>query len=853
VGGKATELSSLLRRGVVIPVTWVLDVGPFRELVETELPREHEPRALLKLRKPMARMERAAQARTRLLECPLPERLSRALDVLWDRLEPLAPWGLVVRASPSVEDDSTAHMAGLSGVELGVRGGPALGEAIRRLWALVFSPRALAYLAGRKARDVAMAVLIQPLVRAEVSGVMATRPPSSLHGAGWLPGEFVVNAWWGLGPRVEGGDAACDVLRVAPDGTLIDGQIAHKPAKLVPSLQGVSFDIVPPPQQDLPCLGEEQLTALAALAERLTPAGEEETEVHFAFVEGRLQVLQAQRGARQGFPPGGGAATIWSRTTVTESLSGVVTPLTMSLSEPFVEDSFRYTFERLGCSVSEEPLIAEVHGRAYLNLSVLMRMAVQIPGLDARAVVQLVGVEGAEALEKQLGEVSRRGFYSRLPVTAARQLAEQSAIGTLVERFEASQGEEERAVEEIDLAILPDDALVPRLRELRAMLGQSTRMLAVATTAYVTAHLSLEMLLRHAEGPVAGRAAQLIAAGASNLEATRPAVALAQIATIARDEPAARAVLTSGDARRIDDLPPGPTRSALFRFLVEHGHLTHLAAELMNLRWSEDAAPLLAMLTALLHGGRSGPQATAAVRARADRERAALEQRLPLVKRLLVRGLVDRCRRLAELRERARDRFLRTLALWRKGALEIDRRLQRADPSISPGAVFFCSLDELMAAMGTGRPMVAHLSKPRRLERARDLNMPDPPTTFIGAPPAFLLPPPGAALLRGVAASSGVITGRARVLRDVARDGALVQAGEILVVKSADLGLSPLFLVAGGLVTQQGGRLTQGSVVARELGLPAVAGVPSATRALRTGDLLRIDGDKGTVERLPSP
>ncbi|MCS6901595.1 MAG: PEP-utilizing enzyme, partial [Polyangiaceae bacterium] len=96
-------------------------------------------------------------------------------------------------------------------------------------------------------------------------------------------------------------------------------------------------------------------------------------------------------------------------------------------------------------------------------------------------------------------------------------------------------------------------------------------------------------------------------------------------------------------------------------------------------------------------------------------------------------------------------------------------------------------------------------------------------------------------------------TGRVRVLRDLTLEGASVEAGEILVVKSADLGLSPLFLVAGGLVTQQGGRLTQGSVVARELGLPAVAGVPSATRALRTGDLVRIDGDKGTVERFSEP
>jgi len=232
------------------------------------------------------------------------------------------------------------------------------------------------------------------------------------------------------------------------------------------------------------------------------------------------------------------------------------------------------------------------------------------------------------------------------------------------------------------------------------------------------------------------------------------------------------------------------------------------------------------------------------VRARADRERAELEPRMPLLDRLLVRGLVDRSRRLADLRERTRGHFLRTLALWRKAALEIDRRLRRVDPSLDRDAVFFCTFDELMAALGTGRPRVAHLVKPRQAERERDLKLPDPPTTFLGAPPAYLLPSASGPLLRGVA------TGRARVVHDLIRDGAQLRAGEILVVKSADLGLSPLFLVAGGLLSQQGGRLTQGSVVARELGLPAVASVPGATRNIRTGDLLRIDGDEGSVERL---
>lgn len=853
IGGQASTLASLLREGVPMPSMWVLDIGPFRDLVETELPREYSPRALLKLRKPMARMERAAQVRTRLLESPLSESLRAALDALWLRLEPLAPWGLVVRASPSIEDDSVAFSAGLSGAELGIRGGDALGSAIQRIWALVFSPRALAHLAEHKIRDVSMAVLIHPLIQATSSGVISTLPPSKLLGTAWAPGEFVLNAWWGLEPQVDGGDAACDVLRLAPDGSVIDGQIARKSTMLEGGTSRPSTVVVSADSMDIPCIREHHRAALAELVHRLSRGGADEIEVRFAIAEDQIFVLQAQRGPRQGFPPGGSAKTIWSRATVTESLSGVVSPLTMSLSEPFVEDSFRHTFEQLGCSVSEEALVADVHGRAYLNLSVLARMAVQLPGMDARSVVQLAGVDGSSALERQLIEVSRHGFYSRLPWTAARQIAEQSTIGTLVERFEAAQIEEEQAIEEIDLVILPDDALVPRLRELQKMLGRATRMLASATTAYVISYMMIERLLRSSEGTLSGRIAQIITAGAPASEAARPAVDLAQIAFIARDEPAARSVLERGDLHGLDDLPLGPTRAALFRFLVDHGYLANLAAELMNPRWNEDATPLLAMLRALLHGGRRGLQAIAEVRARADRERAALEQRISLVDRLAVRSLVERSRRLAGLRERVRNRYLHALALWRKAAIEIDRRLQRVDPSLAPGSVFFCTLDELMAALGTGRPRVDHLVKPRQIERIRDLGLADPPTTFIGAPLSFLLPTTSGSTLHGIAASSGIITGRARVLRDVVRDAPLVQAGEILVTKSADLGLSPLFLLAGGLVTQQGGRLTQGSVVARELGLPAVAGVPSATRVLRTGDLLRINGDLGTIERVSTP
>jgi pyruvate,water dikinase len=78
-----------------------------------------------------------------------------------------------------------------------------------------------------------------------------------------------------------------------------------------------------------------------------------------------------------------------------------------------------------------------------------------------------------------------------------------------------------------------------------------------------------------------------------------------------------------------------------------------------------------------------------------------------------------------------------------------------------------------------------------------------------------------------------------------------VGAGEILVSRTTDVGLTPLFLVAAAVVTELGGPLSHAAVVAREYGVPAVVSVPGATTAIKTGDRLRVDGDRGIVEKVP--
>jgi pyruvate,water dikinase len=94
-----------------------------------------------------------------------------------------------------------------------------------------------------------------------------------------------------------------------------------------------------------------------------------------------------------------------------------------------------------------------------------------------------------------------------------------------------------------------------------------------------------------------------------------------------------------------------------------------------------------------------------------------------------------------------------------------------------------------------------------------------------------------------------VIEGRARVLRGPEEIGQLMP-GEVLVVRTTDVGWTPLFLMAAGIITELGGPLSHAAIVARELGMPTVVNVAGATQILRTGDLVRLDGDRGVVERI---
>ena len=209
-----------------------------------------------------------------------------------------------------------------------------------------------------------------------------------------------------------------------------------------------------------------------------------------------------------------------------------------------------------------------------------------------------------------------------------------------------------------------------------------------------------------------------------------------------------------------------------------------------------------------------------------------------------VRFIGSRIRAMFGARETPKFTLVRALGMIRLALQASGRDLVAAGVLDDPDDVFFLRVEELHGAFGRRdlRPLVAE----RRAIRAREQRRTRIPIVLVGDGRTFF--DAGIATdadLAGLGVSPGVVEGRARVVDDP-RSSEL-QPGEIMVCRGTDPAWTPLFLTASGLVTEVGGLMTHGSVVAREYGLPAVVGVGGATEILRDGRRIRLDGTSGTI------
>ena len=749
--------------------------------------------------------------------------------------------GLVaVRSSATVEDSAVASFAGQLETSLGVQGESDVCAAVARCWQSLHSERAAAYRRDRGIREeeLALGVVVQRLIAAEIAGVLFTRDPLDPQGQ-----RMLIEASWGLGESVVSGRVAPDRYYIDREsGDIVEQHIAEKTVQVT----AAGTCPVPADKQKQPCLDAARLAELAELGRRIEALFGEPCDVEWAWADGRFWLLQARPITAAGVaerkqvrreeiaalaakaePTG----TVWSRYNIPEGMPEP-TPMTWALVSHLLSGrggyGLMYRDLGYGNAIGDECVYDLVAGRVYCNLSREVRqhagaLLFDYPFAAFKSDPRLALAPQPVRDPSRAGALFWLLLPLRLPSHILGGLRRMVRLSRLSNSF-ASHFRQEilpvfadetaRAQAE-DWSNLSPPALLDRFQFwCKRTLDEYARTSLKATILAATARASLGFVLRRKLGTDRARAA------------------LGALSMGVQPDP-------DGDmAAAIRDLIDGKLdRTA---FLQHFGHRGAQEMELAQPRWSEDPTALDRLLRQSPHfptpdAGRTTP----------DWDAIAEEAKLSALERTTLEPQVNLLKTYLSLRETAKHYFMRGYALIRRALVELDKRYRLH------GGIFYLLPNELLA-LTAGQDMTPLIAA-RRRRRMIALNLELPPVIFsddleaIGRQQKI----EGAEQLQGIPLSAGIAEAPALVL-DKPRMEKLPCEPYILVCPSTDPAWVPLFVQARGLVMEIGGVLSHGAIVAREYGLPTVAGLPNVQRQLRTGQRLRVDGGSGTVTVLPS-
>ncbi|MER5480374.1 rifamycin-inactivating phosphotransferase [Streptomyces sp. NPDC002734] len=850
VGGKGAHLGVLARmEGVRVPDGFCVTTGAFRLVVERE-PSIGERIDRLSSVAPDDRAASAALAgeiREAVEEAGVPD------DVAAEITRALARHGegaaYAVRSSATAEDLPTASFAGQQDTYLNVLGPADVLRHVGRCWASLFTERAVAYRRrnGIDHRAVDMAVVVQRMVVPEASGVLFTADPVTGNRK-----VSTVEAVLGLGEALVSGLVDPDAFTVR-GGRIVTRTVGAKRREVRALADGGTREVEADPRRRAePSLTDAQVVRLVELGRRIEAGFGCPQDIEWCLAEGEFAVVQSR-------------------------------PVTTLFPVPEAGDDGNHVYVSVGHGqMMTDPMKAL--GHSMWRLTALVPMHEAGGRLFVDVTPRLASPAGRAALLDAMGKgdplvrdaletvLERDGFVPSLPDEpsagppagaapppgAPESVApDPSVVTELVERSRASLAALER-----DLASRTGTALFDFLLEtfeehrrvVRDPLSHQALMAGLGATWWLDEKLE--------EWLGEKNAADTLTLSAPGNITSEMGLALLDVADAIRPHPEVVAFLqgVEGDdfLPELERLPGGrQAREALESYLDRYGMRCVGEIDITRPRWRERPT---ALVPAILDNVRNfGPGAAA--RRFEEGRLAALRKEQEVLARL--RALPDGDRRAEETermiarvrnfigyREYPKYDIVCRYFLYKRALLAEAVRLARAGVVADPQDVFHLTFQEFHEAVRTHR--VEEGLVRRRAEEFRSYHALTPPRVLTSdgdaLTGAYRRDDVPAGALVGLPVSAGAVEGRARVVLDLA--DADLAAGDILVTPFTDPSWSPLFVGIAGLVTEVGGRMTHGAVIAREYGLPAVVGVEGATRLIRDGQRIRVHGTEGYVELL---
>lgn len=872
-GGKGMNLARLTRAGFAVPPGFVIATDAYREFVSTNrwLPPILSGVEDLAAEDASALERASAQIRAAFSAGKMPEELENAIRAAYADLgeKPVA-----VRSSATAEDLPDLSFAGQQDTYLNIIGAAQLLAAVIHCWSSLWTARAIGYRIRNEIdhQEAALAVIVQEMVQSDASGVLFTANP--LTG---MRRESVIDATLGLGEALVSGQVepdhyVVDILnRRILTKTLGDKKISTR------ARPDGGVDTVEEDAREQQALSDEHIFQVAETGQKIQNEYGFPQDIEWALAGNEFYILQSRPVTslypvpKETFDP----LVVWFSFGSVQGILGAITPLG--------QDAIRMAFSGAGrlfgaqIPYDQTEVLVPAGERLWIRISDLMRNPVGSKiyetalGFGEPSVRQILrGLAQEEHLGTGKGHVrlssvgAMLGFLLPVVGRAALNMHDPKKARETFQAYIESQL--------IQPGITGEDKytrLAQRLQFMQANLSTTLyRLLPRFIPVLGPGVASLNLLTRLASDETDAKAdhgfsatALEVTRGLPNNVTTEMDLALWRTANTIKQDPNSSATFLDSDARTLasryrSETLPEAAQAAIAEFMQRYGMRGVAEIDMGQPRWREEPTAVIQTLQSYLkipgdmapdvlfeRGAQAADQAVERLAGRARRGFGGE------IKERIVRTLAGRIRMLMGLRESPKFFIVRLMGMIRSELLASGEEFAREGIIEKPEDLFLLHFNELLALSNQDLRDWKSLIAERRANYERENRRKQIPRVLVSDGRAFYeglgVLADTDTVISGSPVSPGVAEGVVHIILDPR--GAQLAPGEILVCPGTDPAWTPLFMAAVGLITEVGGMMTHGSVVAREYGIPAVVGVHQATTRLKDGQRIRLDGTAGKI------
>jgi pyruvate,water dikinase len=875
-GGKGMNLARLARAELPVPGGFLITTQAYRDFVDSNnlALTIQQTIAQTDFNNPAALNEASTAIRAQFDQGQMPTQIKQAIMAAYQNLidnqkSSIENLPVAVRSSATAEDLPDMSFAGQQDTFLHVIGEAALLKAVVDCWSSLWTARAIGYRArnGIAHEDVALAVVVQIMVPSEASGVLFTANP--LNGK---RSEMVIDATLGLGEALVSGQVEPDQYIVGENGTILQKQIGAK-STIIRGLAGggvVTEQVAAANQQAIP---DAVIGELAALGQQVADLFAFPQDIEWGWADGKLYLLQS-RPITSLFPVPEWAAQNPQLQVMFSfaSVQGVMDPIT-----PLGQDTLKGMLPGLGQlfdlhrSRANQTLVLDSAERLWVNFTAAVRhpMGRKVIGTALPMIDPTAGQAIGSLLDDPRLQPERRWFRIKTFVRVGRFLLPVlGGVWRAMRHPDRERAAAQAVLREMEQGCAQDLTTAVTLPQWLNSFEHYTRdglaTVLIRFLPLVAAGMASLRLVYKLTEPIheQGTDPLVLMRGLPHNVTTEMDLTLWHTAQAIRADEAAYQAISQGDpeelaqAYRARTLPTAG-QTAVTHFLEKYGMRGLAEIDFGRPRWRDNPAPIFRTLQSYLQitDPDQAPEAVFAQGAEAantavTQMTTALKQtRHGRLRAKLLPIAVRRLRALAGLRESPKFLIISLFGHLRRALDPIAADLAAQGILAQPDDIFFLYVDDLAAiAAGQTEGWPARIRE-RQARAAREKQRRQIPNLLLSDGTAFYEgTASGDGDLSGTPVSPGSAEGIVHIVLDPHQ--AQLAPGEILVCPGTDPAWTPLFLAAGGLITEVGGLMTHGSVVAREYGIPAVVGVHQATTRLQTGQRIRLDGSSGQIDIL---